>query len=140
MTTLSETIPLPADNLLYLDSGNLRETTAERFAPLLERWSDYHKIAIIGFNDETAVGALEAARSLGREGDVVAVGHGADLAISWFKRPGSRLIASSAFFPERYGERLLDLARRMLRGESVPRVNYIEHVCVTPDSTHAPES
>jgi ribose transport system substrate-binding protein len=134
LVALRDAMVFSPDDVLFLDSGNLRETAAERFAPILTRWSAHRKIAVIGFNDETALGALDAARAVGREGDLVAVGQGADAAISEFRKPDTRLIASTAYFPERYGAHLLDLARRMHAGETVPRKNYIAHEIITPDN------
>jgi ribose transport system substrate-binding protein len=90
---------------------------------------------VIGMNDETALGALNAARALGREADIAAAGQGADhLALAELRSPTSRLIASVAYFPERYGERLIDLAFRLFRGEKLERRYTMSHVCITRDN------
>ncbi len=137
LAAVRDAIIFSPDDVLFLDSGNLRESAAEHFAPTLARWDTFHRIAVIGFNDDTALGALDAARAVGRENDVVVVGQGADLALNEFRQPSSRLIASTAYFPERYGAHLLHLAQRIVAGESVPRKNYVEHQVVTPENVES---
>jgi ribose transport system substrate-binding protein len=92
---------------------------------------DSRHIAIISFNDEAAFGALQAARKAKREPDVVIVGQGADrLVRKEIRDPQSRLIGSTAYMPERYGEKLMELALKLLRGESVPPAVYMNHVFI----------
>jgi ribose transport system substrate-binding protein len=92
---------------------------------------DSRHIAIISFNDEAAFGALQAARKARREADVAIVGQGADRLIRKEIRDSqSRLIGSTAYMPERYGERLMELALKILRGESVPPAVYMNHVFI----------
>ena len=93
------------------------------------------KIATICFNDEAAVGAIRAARELGRESEIVVVGQGADRSgRSEILRPNSRLIGSTAYMPERYGEMLIEIALRLLKGASVPPAVYIDHVFLTAEN------
>lgn len=88
-----------------------------------------HRLAIICINDRAAASALEAAREAGREADVAIVSQGADRRIrEEMRRPGSRLVGATAFWPERYGERLMEIALKVLRGEQVPPAVYIDHV------------
>ena len=119
------------DAIFYVDGGNERAEARRVALPVLERWDGVHRIAVLGFNDDTALGALDAARELGRENDVAVAGQGADLAVEEFKRPGTRLVASTAYYPERYGEQVIALALRMLNGERVPRENLIDPGCIT---------
>lgn len=128
---LTSTNTISASDVLYMDSGSTRSTSAARAHAVLEHWQDCHRIAIIGFNDDTALGGLDAARALDRELDVIAVGQGADLAIDEFRRPDSRLIASPAYFPEQYGKHLVDLALRIFNGERLPRENFMDIACLT---------
>ena len=50
------------------------------------------------------------------------------------RREKSRIIGSTAYRPEAYGERLLDLALRILSGKSAPPAVYIDHVFITPEN------
>jgi ribose transport system substrate-binding protein len=81
------------------------------------------------FNDQTAIGALEAVRAAGREADVAIVGQNATKE-SWeeIRDRDSRFIASVAYFPERYGEKLVRLARSILNREPVPPAVYTDHL------------
>jgi ribose transport system substrate-binding protein len=48
------------------------------------------------------------------------------------RRRGTRLIGSVAYFPEKYGDRLIKLAFDILQGRNVPPAVFIEHVVITP--------
>lgn len=117
----------------YLDSGNIREVSESHFLEALARFSPGQRLAVISFNDDAAMGALAAARRADREQDVVIVGMGADRRTrAEMRKPDSRIIGSTAFTPERYGDLLIDLALKLLRGEPVPPAVYVEHIFITP--------
>lgn len=129
---LQNQVAIQGTDILYLDSGHSRETAASRTAEVLARWMPYEHIAIIGINDDTALGALDAARLLGREEHVAIAGHGADeQARMEMRRPGSAFVASADFHFEQYGPRLIDLALRILNREHLPQMHYIQHSCIT---------
>jgi ribose transport system substrate-binding protein len=120
---------------IRLDSGNTSEISQANVWEALERLPDEHHLAVISFNDDAAVGAISAARQAGREEDVVIVGQGADrIARKEIRRPGSRLIGSAAYWPERYGQKLIDVAQAILRGEPVPPAVYNKHILITRDN------
>jgi len=114
-----------------LEAGNNREPSAQAVNNILHRWPDVHRIAVIGFNDETAAGALDAARDLGRDNDIIAVGQGGNLIAEELGRPNPRMVASVTYHPELYGQQLMALAMRMLANERVARENYIDHEPLT---------
>ena len=98
----------------------------------LRQLPNAHRIAVICFNDGATIGALTAARRLNREQDVVIVGQGADRRVhEELKRPDSRIIGSTAYMPERYGDQLIPLALKILHGEPAPPAVYIEHTFVS---------
>jgi ribose transport system substrate-binding protein len=122
---------IPPDRICYLDCGNTSAISETAVANLLQTLPDSRHMAIICFNDEAAFGALQAVRKADRESDVVIVGQGADrLVHSELRSSRSRLIGSTAYMPERYGERLMELALKILRGDSVPPAVYIDHVFI----------
>jgi ribose transport system substrate-binding protein len=131
LDTLHSMVNFGSEDVLYLESGNDRTPSEQAVYTVLQRWGDIRRIAVIGFNDETALGALDAARALGRESDMVVVGQGGNLVLDEFRKPGSRFIASVAYYPEQYGPRLVDLALHMLQGERVAREHFIEHSPLT---------
>jgi ribose transport system substrate-binding protein len=66
---------------------------------------------------------------------VVIVGQGADrIARREIRRAGSRLIGSAAYWPERYGQKLIEVAQAILRGEPVPPAVYNKHIFITRDN------
>ena len=126
---------LPTNNTHYLDCGNTSAISETAVAQILPTMTDSHHIAIVSFNDEAAFGALQAARKLNRELDVAIVGQGADRLVQReIRDPQSRLIGSTAYMPERYGEKLMELALKIWRGESVPPAVYMNHVFINADN------
>jgi ribose transport system substrate-binding protein len=100
-------------------------------AQALQSYGDDHRIGVICFNDEAALGALAAARQAGREEEVVIVGQGADRRVRpEIRRGDSPVIGSTAFMPEQYGEKLVALAQKILAGQVIPPATYIDHVFV----------
>ena len=127
--------PVPPGKILHLESGNTSEISEASMLEALERLPDARRLAIISFNDDAAVGAIRAARQLGRESDIVIVGQGADrIARKEIRRPGSRLIGSAAYWPEQYGTRLIDVASKILQDEPVPPAVYSKHIFLTKDN------
>ncbi len=81
---------------------------------------------------------LRAARHLGREQDMAIVGQGADrLLLEEIRQSGSRVIESTAYMSERYGEQLLALALKILRRVIVPPAVYTQHVFLNADNINA---
>jgi len=134
---------IPVEIIRHVDSGNTAEYTESQMRSLLGRMvptGGRCRIAAICFNDDAAVGAIAAARhrsgAIAHDGlglEMVIVGQGADRrARAEMRRPGSPLIGSTAFRPEKYGDGLIALARSILRREPVPPATYVDHVFITP--------
>jgi ribose transport system substrate-binding protein len=123
------------DRQMRLNSGNTYAASEAATAEALRQLPTDRRIAVICFNDDAALGALHAAQRLGREQHVAIVGQGADrLMREELRRSGTRIVGSTAFMPERYGEKLIDLALRILRGEPAPPAVYIDHVFIDPSN------
>jgi len=126
---------IPRSKIIYLDSGNTSTVSESQTMAILKEFPEAHRFVVILINDDAAIGALSAARKLGRESDVVIVGQGADRrARAEIRNPASRLIGSTAFWPEAYGERLMDVALKILRGERVPPAVYMDHVFIDTEN------
>jgi ribose transport system substrate-binding protein len=131
--------PLPGGAIVRLDCGNTAETTEARLIPLLREpaLAAARRIAVLSINDDAAIGAIAAARRLSRAEEVIVVGQGADRrAREEMLRPDSRLVGSTSYMPERYGERLIPLALSILRREPVPPAVHVEHHFVTAANLH----
>ena len=48
------------------------------------------------------------------------------------RRPRTRLLATLAFFPERYGEGLIPMSLQVLAKKSVPPAIFVKHQLMTP--------
>ena len=89
------------------------------------------RLLISGFNDPSAEGAVQAVRSARREKDVAIVGQNAtEESRKEIRNPAGRFIASIAYFPERYGSRVLSLALSIVNRQPAPPAVYTEHVVV----------
>jgi ribose transport system substrate-binding protein len=135
LSGMQSLINVDSNNVFYLDCGSEYDTTVERVTPVLERWAEFHRIAAIGFNEEAALGVMDAVRAAGRESDVVLVAHGAYQAASEeLRQPNTCLVGAVGYRPHQYGEYLADLVVRLLSGERVPQRNFIDLDLYTPDN------
>jgi ribose transport system substrate-binding protein len=99
---------VPPGKQVVRHSGNTRETSLLVMKAVLADLPKTSRIAVLSFNDDAAIGALEAARQQGLEDQIVIVGQGADRRVrEELSRPGSRIIGSTTYSPEKYGERLV---------------------------------
>jgi len=130
--TLLQEIPYHKNDVFFLDCSTTRTVAAERVHQVLQNWDTAHRIGVLCDNDDTAMGALDAARALSREESLAIVGSNATLSREEFKNnPQTRLIATIDFHAEQYGPLLIDLARRLWAGEQVPRSTLIAPTCIT---------
>jgi ribose transport system substrate-binding protein len=122
---------VPSEKRLHLNSGNASEMSETQMLDALKHLPNLQRLAVICFNDDSTMGAWAAVRQAQRECDVVIVGQGADRRVrEELKKAGTRLIGATAYFPEQYGEKLIPLALRILRGEPVPPAVYMDHTFV----------
>ncbi|MGC2402143.1 MAG: substrate-binding domain-containing protein [Acidobacteriaceae bacterium] len=122
-----------AAKVINLDGDWRREVSREAVKNHLNG-SSAHRILVSAINDPSAIGALEAFKDAGRLHDCAIVGQNGSIeARLEMHHPDSRLIASVAYFPERYGEQLIALAVELLsdRGPT-PRAVFIKHQLLTP--------
>jgi ribose transport system substrate-binding protein len=81
---------------------------------------------VTGINDYAVLGALRAFEEAGRSDMCLAVSFGGGPeARRELRLPNTRLIAAVAFFPEKYGEQLLQLALDILHGRTTPPAVYM---------------
>jgi len=86
-------------------------------------------------NDPIALGALRAFQEAGRSSHCAVVGQNAEPeARAELRQPGTRLIGSVAYFPERYGDMIVQLATDILVGKNVPPAEFTAHQLITPQN------
>ena len=91
------------------------------------------RVLVAAINDTSALGAIRAFEEAGLASHCAVLSHNASTeARAEMRRKGTRLIGSVAYFPEKYGDRLIKLAFDILEGKNVPPAVFIEHVVVTP--------
>jgi ribose transport system substrate-binding protein len=99
------------------------------------RASRSKRILIGAINDASALGALRAFQEAGRVEMCAVMGQNASPeGRAELREPGTRLIGSVAFFPERYGDDLVRLAVAMLNGRPVPPAVFVKHQLITPET------
>lgn len=126
---------IPAEKVTYIDSGNRSDISKKQMTKALKANPEAHRLAVITFNDDAALGAWLAARKSNREEDIAIVGQGADRMIRpEIRQPHSRVIGSTAYMPEKYGEKLIELALKILRGEPAPPAVYTDHTFITAEN------
>jgi ribose transport system substrate-binding protein len=119
--------PLPEKSVLHLDGGGDKATSLAAAANVFKSRSK-KRVLVVGINDESAIGAVEAARQAGSGTDVAIVGHGGSMEImDIVANPESACIGTVLFHAERYGADLLSFALPIVRGRSAPVVHYVPH-------------
>jgi ribose transport system substrate-binding protein len=84
-------------------------------------------------NDMCALAALRAFEEAGAGQLCAVVGQNAVReARNELRRPGTRLIGTVAYFPERYGDELIPLALNLLERKPVPPATFVRHQLLTP--------
>jgi ribose transport system substrate-binding protein len=120
------------DSCISVLNGNGQFARSLELARKQLRKSKSRRTLISGINDPSVIGALRGFQELGMDSCCAAVGQNASLeARAELRRPGSRLIGSVAFFPEKYGEGLIPLALDILEKKPVPPAVYVKHKLIT---------
>ncbi len=126
---------LPTAVLQYVAGGTTANSFAALVADVFLDIPSANQVALLAFNDNALKGALQAIRSLRREDHLVIVGQGADRQVrAEIRQQASPVMGATAFWPERYGEKLIELATSIVEGRSVPPAVYIDHVFLDADN------
>ena len=99
------------------------------------------RLLIAAGNDNCARGAIRAIREAGREPftAIMAQGWGPDEALEGeLRQARSPLIGAVAYFPEKYGARILPIILQCLNGQPVPPALYVEHKLILRDGPRFP--
>lgn len=88
--------------------------------------------AVLASNDPMAIGAVRAFEEAGRARLCAVMGQNASHeARAELRRKTTSLIGSVAYFPERYGDEVIRLAKAILSGKHVPPAVFTKHELVT---------
>jgi ribose transport system substrate-binding protein len=107
------------------------------FTDTLSRFPGKHHLLVIATNDDQSIGAVKAAQSAGRLGDIYVGSQGAD-PTSWpymcGKTPFKNWVDDTAYFPERYGDTAVPLLLSLIDGQKEPAFVAVNHRVVTPQN------
>ncbi|HLH37138.1 MAG TPA: substrate-binding domain-containing protein [Alloacidobacterium sp.] len=117
--------------VVYLDGGGRFESSWQAMRKHL-RTGNRHRTLIGAVNDNSALGALRAFEEAGRAEDCAVMGqNGALEARKELRKNHSRLIGSVAYFPEKYGDGLVQLALDLLNRRFVAPAIFTPHKLLT---------
>ena len=129
-------VAVPDKSVVHLDSGNDEIESRKVTREFLNSLKPKEKVLIATVHDPSALGAVLAIKDVGRDrNSVVVVGQNAtQKARVEMCKQGSPLLGSVGFFPEKYGEQIIPLALKILGGEVIPPMSYIEHVLINKEN------
>jgi ribose transport system substrate-binding protein len=132
---IREVIETIADSQVVKLNGN------GRFGPSLEtvrkhlRQSRAKHVLVAAINDPSAIGSLRAFEEVGRSERCAVIGQNASAeARAELRHDGSRLIGSVGYFPEKYGDKLIELAVDILRKNPTPPAVFTKHILITAEN------
>ena len=133
LTGIREILPeLSPSTVVRIDSGGETPGGLSATRRALKRGG---RTLVGAGNDPAALGALKAIAEAGAANRCVVASQGASAeGRRELRRTGSRLIGSVGYFPERYGEQLLDLAEQILSGRKTPPAVFVEHELITREN------
>ena len=120
----------------YLDGDGKLGESFEAMRKHL-RGSRSKHILVGAINDPSALGALRAFQEAGRAESAAIMGQNASPeGRAEMREPGTRLIGSVAYFPEKYGAELIAVALDILHRRPVPPAVFVKHQLVTPENVN----
>jgi ribose transport system substrate-binding protein len=132
---ITENLRLPQPcRTVSIDGDGQFAATIERVRKHL-RESKARRVLVGAANDSSALGALRAFQEAGRAFECAVAGQNAEPeAREELRLPDTRLVASVAYFPEKYGDGLIRLALDILARKAVPPAVFMTHQVITPDN------
>jgi ribose transport system substrate-binding protein len=119
--------PLPEKAVHHLDGGGDKATSKAVVTDFLKSRSR-KRVLIVGINDESAMGAVQAVDQTKAATEVAIVGHGGSTEIrDSMVDPRSPCIGTISFHAELYGADLLHFALPLAQGKPAPAAHYVPH-------------
>jgi ribose transport system substrate-binding protein len=126
--------PLETCRVTYLDGDGKLGESFEAMRRFLRRTRG-RGFLIGAINDPSALGALRAMQEAGRVASCAIMGqNAAPEGREELRQPGTRLIGSVAYFPEKYGAEIVTVALDILNRRAVPPAVFVKHQLVTPEN------
>jgi ribose transport system substrate-binding protein len=134
-TGMMEVFPqLESCRITHLDGDGKLPNSFEAMRRHL-RASRSRRMLVGAINDPSALGALRAFQEAGRAECCAIMGQNASPeGRAELREPGTRLIGSVAYFPEKYGDQIVGVALDILNRRPVPPAVFVKHQLVTPEN------
>jgi ribose transport system substrate-binding protein len=117
--------------VVTLDGDGQFKLSLERVRRHLAQSETKH-VLVGAVNDSSAIGAVRAFQEAGRSGTCAVVGQNAEPdARTELRQPRTPLVGSVAYFPERYGEELINLSLDILARRPTPPAKFVKHQVIT---------
>ena len=122
--------------VVRFDSKNTLEESRTQMSNLIQTVPEGTKFMGAAINDGSTIGMQAAILTAGRGEDAILASQNAD---STFREevcnnPDSIILGSTAYFPEKYGDKLIPTILLLMQGEPVPPSVYVDHVFLTLDN------
>ena len=123
----------PIINERVMDGADLTDPALAQLTDLLPALPG-DRIAVAAINEDGIIGAIAAAHTLGRDGDLYYSGLGTEPSIWCEIQNNPNYIASVAYFPERYGTILLPAIINAIEGNSIAGQLITQHELITSEN------
>lgn len=128
-----EFCPLDPAKEIILDGADRTDPALEQVSNLLPSLPG-SRIIVVAINEDGILGALGAARTQGREADIIYSGQGTDPSIWKDVACNPQYVASVAYFPERYGKTVIPAMIDILAGKEVSTQLFTAHQPITAEN------
>lgn len=134
---MKEIVPaLENTKVTFLDGDGVFSQSLEVVRRHL-RTNRSRRLLVGAINDPSAIGALRAFQEAGRAQSCAIMGQNASPeGRAELRRPGTRLVGSVAYFPEKYGTAIVGVALDLLNHRPVPPAVFAKHELVTPENVN----
>lgn len=129
----TEHCELDPEKEIILDGADRTDPALEQVSNLLPSLPGSRNI-VVAINEDGILGALGAARTLGRDSDLIYSGQGTDPSIWKDVACNPQYIGSVAYFPERYGRTVIPAMIDILDGNEVSRNLFTAHEVITAEN------
>lgn len=127
--------PVPEDHIIHLDSKNTQDEAFKVVSDALSKIPADANIIAVEINDDTAQGTAAALEQAGRQAHSIVVGQGAvESGLTEMLKPNSLYLGATAYFPEKYGSKIIPAMIDLLECKPVPPAIYVDHVFVTKEN------
>ncbi len=123
------------DHIIRLDSKNTQDVAFKAVSDALPKIPADANIIAVEINDDTAQGTAAALEAGKRSAHAIVVGQGAvESGLTEMLKPNSLYLGATAYFPERYGDKIIPAMLDLLNCKAVPPAIYVDHVFVTKEN------